>query len=103
MKCAMQNVPSSIYLKPMDKHDAGKIIDNFSPKKSTDTNGMNINLIKVLKDNIIAPLTHICNMSLSTGVFPNDMKIGKVKALFKNGERQFFTKYRPFSLLPQVS
>ena len=46
---------------------------------------------------------HICNLSLSSGVFPDDMKIAKVIPLFKAGDKCFFTNYRPISLLPQFS
>ena len=46
---------------------------------------------------------HICNVSFQTGVFPNKMKIPKVIPLYKSGEKNVFTNYRPISLLPQFS
>ena len=43
------------------------------------------------------------HLSFQTGVFPDKMKIAKVVPLFKSGEKNVFTNYRPTSLLPQFS
>ena len=40
---------------------------------------------------------------LQTGEFPNDLKISRVKPLFKSGETSSFSNYRPISLLPSFS
>ena len=45
----------------------------------------------------------ICNMSLTSGIFPNNMKIAKVIPLYKANGKNEFTNYRPVSLLPQFS
>ena len=36
--------------------------------------------------NIIEPLTYIMNLSLSTGIVPNNIKVAKVVPIFKTGE-----------------
>ena len=46
---------------------------------------------------------HIFNLSLSTGIFPDKLKIAKVSPIFKNGEKDLFTNYRPISVLPCFS
>ena len=40
---------------------------------------------------------------VQTGEFPNDLKISRVKPLFKSGEASSFSNYRPISLLPSFS
>ena len=45
----------------------------------------------------------MCNSSLEQGVFPDDMKIARVIPLFKSGDNQTVSNYRPISLLPQFS
>lgn len=60
-------------------------------------------LIKKVIDSIINPLTYICNLSFTTGSFPQKMKIAKIIPLYKAGEKHHFTNYRPVSLLCQFS
>ena len=51
----------------------------------------------------MSPLTYVCNLSLTSGVFPDKMKLAKVLPIFKGGDKHIFTNYRPVSLLPQCS
>ena len=46
-------------------------------------------MIKKAHDLLIKPLTLLINQSLSTGVLPNDLKISRVKPLFKRGNVSF--------------
>lgn len=66
--------------------------DNFKPSVMR-------NVIHVLA----VPLTHIFNISLSHGVFPNRMKVAKVAPVFKKGDPKMFSNYRPISVLPSLS
>ena len=43
------------------------------------------------------------NQIIHTGEFPKQLKIAKVKPLFKKGIQSSFTNYRPISLLPSIS
>ena len=49
------------------------------------------------------PLAHFVNLSLSHGIFPNDMKLAKIVPIFKNGNTKLFNNYRPISILPAFS
>ena len=53
--------------------------------------------------NFLQPLTHICNLSIVNGVFPNEMKIAMVLPLFKSGSKDIVGNYRPISVLPYFS
>ena len=52
---------------------------------------------------IIAPLTLIMNLSLSSGLVPEQMKVARVIPLFKSGTLSLFTNYRPVLVLPAFS
>ena len=50
--------------------------------------------------NVIADaLCHICNLSLTEGVFPRELKLTKVIPIYKSNDAMCFTNYRPISLL----
>ena len=64
---------------------------------------INIKVLKAIKDDIIAPLTHLCNTSLITGKVPNELKIAKVIPIHKKGKLNELGNYRPVSVLPAFS
>ena len=51
----------------------------------------------------IKPLTLLINQCLHTGVYPSQLKMSRVKPLFKSGDKSLFNNYRPISLLPSLS
>ena len=55
--------------------------------------------------NIMAsPLTEIINLSFSTGIYPNNLKIAKIIPVFKNkGSNLQCNNYRPISLLSNIN
>ena len=53
---------------------------------------------------VIAPsLATLFNRSLNSGFFPSSWKIGRVTALYKQGDRTNVNNYRPITILPIVS
>ena len=50
-------------------------------------------MINKAHDPLIKPLTLLINQSLSSGELPNDLKISRVKPLFKRGNAVFFSNY----------
>ena len=61
---------------------------------------------KILKDSyqVIAPfLSEIFNCAISTNVFPDDLKIGKVSPVHKSNDIDNLNNYRPISVLPTIA
>ena len=79
------------------------IIKNMKSKSRTGYDNISNKLIKSAKDVLIKPLTLLMNQIIHTGEFPKQLKIAKVKLLFKKGNQSSFTNYRPISLLPSIS
>ena len=48
-------------------------------------------------------ITLIVNQCLTTGIFPNKLKIAKVVPVFKKGDKDLLNNYRPISMLPSIS
>ena len=61
-------------------------------------------MIKSAKEEVfVERLTLLVNQMLKSGHFPSELKISRVKPLFKNGDQAMFSNYRPISLLPSMS
>ena len=54
---------------------------------------------KKCTDHYIEPLTHIINNSIQEGVFPSELKLARVVPLFKSGDSNQITNFRPISVL----
>lgn len=94
---------NSIFLQPASESEISDIIKLSKSKKSAGVDELSDYLLKRCCRHIVKPLTHIINLSMSTGCFPNDMKIAKVKPLLKKGLHTQVENYRPVSLLPVTS
>ena len=60
-------------------------------------------LLKRLSPTISPVLRSLFNSCLRLGVFPNELKIAKVIPLFKSGNINDMSNYRPISILPILS
>ena len=81
----------------------GKLIDDLDSKNSTGCDGLSNTLLESTKLNLVKPITLIVSQMLTTGIFPDKLKIAKVIPLFKKGDKSIFSNYRPISLLPSLS
>ena len=70
---------------------------------SSDNDEISNRLLKSIICEISKPLTTIKNQSFETGIFPDALKVSKVKQLFKKGDNCCLNNYRPISLLPTIS
>lgn len=92
----------SMYLNPAKISEVETILKNLK----TNTPGYDDISPKILKHSssvISTPLTHIINLSLKTGTFPDQLKKAKVVPLLKSGDRGDINNYRPISILPAFS
>ena len=67
--------------------------------KGTGYDGISFNVVKKCFGVLYKPLSHIFNLSLQTGIFPDKLKIANVTPLFKGVENYEFGNYRSISLL----
>ena len=72
-------------------------------KKSAGIDNISMSLLKEIMPNIISPTVHLFNLSFQTGFIPENYKCAKIITIFKGGEKDRFTNYRPISILSSFS
>ena len=98
-----KRISNSIYLEPTSPQEVFKEINSLNLNKSPGLDGITAYFIKLASDIVAVPLSILCNLSFSEGVFPNCMKNAKVIPLFKTGSKTELSNYRPISLLSCLS
>ena len=79
------------------------ITKGFKDGKAPGADNIPISIIKKTLDLISDPLLSIINLSLSSGVFPDRLKISKIIPIFKSDNASLAQNYRPISILPALS
>ena len=79
------------------------IANGFKDGKAPGADNIPISIVKKTLDLISDPLLSIINLSLSSGVFPDRLKISKIIPIFKSDNASLAQNYRPISILPAFS
>ena len=87
----------------IDNNDTMRIIKNTKILTSKGHDGISSELLKLITNDISKCITVIINQSLTSGIFPNSLKIAKVTPIFKKEKYKLITNYRPISVLPVIS
>lgn len=95
--------PNSIFIKPCIAEDIIQIIRTLRNSKSTGVDGITTKVIKYVGSIISLPLSHIINLCISSGIYPNKLKTSIIKPIFKKEDRENMQFYRPVALIPIFS
>ena len=71
--------------------------------KAIGPNSIPTKILKMSHHIIAKPLVYLINLSFSTGVFPDLLKIANTISVLKIGDRQDYNNYRPISLISNLS
>ena len=77
---------------PITEGNISEIIGSLKNKWSYGHDCLSNIMIKKARGPLIKPLKLLINQSLSTGIFPNKLKISRVKPLFNNNE--MFSRFK---------
>ena len=68
----------SIFIKPCTNKEIIDIISDLSRNKATESNSIPINILELAKECIANNLSILFDLSFSSGVFPDKLKIDKI-------------------------
>ena len=78
-------ITDSMFIQPVIQSEVQTLIKQLN-LSSPGYDSISATVVKAAKDSFILPLTHVLNISLSTGVFPAEMKIARIIPLLKTGD-----------------
>ena len=88
---------NSIFLSSTNETEIIKVVKQLKSSTSSGFDDISQSVIKQVIHCITKPLVHIMNLSVSSGKFPKDKKIGKIFPIFE-GDPHIFSNYRPITL-----
>ena len=97
------NCSDSIFLEPILEGEIVKEINFLKENKSPGPDNLSAKIIKLSKEKISPCLTHIFNLSIQSGIYPQQLKMSKVIAIYKKKEKSNPDNYRPISLLDIIN
>ena len=80
-----------------------KEIKNLRLDCSAGYDKISVQHVKSVYENLVSPLTHIINSSISENLFPIQWEKDKINPIPKSDDQQNFGDYRPVSVLPLFS
>ena len=99
----LSHVKNSFFFSPASTAEIATIIRSLKPKKSNRENDIETKFLKY-NNVIISPvICNIFNSCIEQGKFPDFLKIAEVVPIFKKGDSNQVTNYRPIFFLSQFS
>lgn len=97
------NPNSKNFFQRVSIFDVEKVINELKCKKSPGHDGIRSETLKEIVKEVSPLLVYLMNFTFSIGSFPNILKLGQIRPLFKQGSKTDVNNYRPISLLSNIS
>ena len=94
--------PQSIYLKPVTEKEICLIIKDLK-NSASGWDDISALALKQSAPFISDILVYLCNLSLTSGTVPTELKLAIVTPIFKANDPKLVSNYRPVSVLPMFS
>ena len=96
-------VQHSLFFHDISEEEINTAICNLKNSNSTGYDDFTTRFVK-LSSSILAPaLVKIFNLSIHTGIYPDNLKMAKVIPIFKKGDPTSVNNYRPISILSLIN
>jgi hypothetical protein len=97
-KLGIKHCPNSIFIYPVTE-EVISLNKSLKGKPTAGYDDIQESLVKQCIQLIKGPLAHIYNVSMNSGVFPDEWKTAKVKSLYKKGDRYDMQNCRPILII----
>lgn len=97
------NTPTLFHFQTVSPIEVRDALESLRNSKAKDAYELNVAHLKIVKNILISPLTKLFNQCIQEHVFPDCLKFANVIPLYKKGDIDDPTNYRPISLLPVLS
>lgn len=92
----------SIYYQKATPDKISKVIKQLNDHKAPGLDGVRVIDIKKVTNNIASAICNLINTAIKTGQYPDGLKIGCIRPVFKKGKRENASDYRPITLLSSI-
>ena len=96
-------IEETIFLYPTDANEVYSLFKNCKTTNSAGLDGLSNNVLEIARPVISDFLTVIFTRCIQVGFFPDNLKIARIKPLFKTGDMQKSKNCLPISLLTSLS
>jgi hypothetical protein len=93
----------SFFMHRTNKSEILRIISDLKKRSSPGLDGITPAILQICRDQLVDHLVLLVNESLSTGIFPDQLKIAKIVPVYKSECKKNVSNYRPISVLSVFS
>lgn len=98
MNPAMQ----SMFMPIVHSAEVEEMIEKMNVNKQPGLDGIRVKDMQYLNKEIGVVIAHLINLSIKSGIVPDNLKTSIVRPIYKKGDHLLYTNYRPISLLPVI-
>lgn len=94
--------PKTLFIKPTNKFEIMKIIDNLKLKKGG-VDKISAKTLKATSTVIADTLAYVFNLCIEKSIWPDALKTAEVIPIYKSGNKKEMSNYRPISLISNIA
>ena len=90
--------PNSFFFYPTNSSEVSKIISKL--KNGDNIKDIPVRVLKLASSQLGSVIAKLFNQSVELSIFPEILKVAKIRPVFKSGNKSDIGNYRPISILP---